>query len=403
LAYCDRASAYSSSDRLTAVCGQKRLIQHNRVLLLPHSQMPSVDPETSVDPPDRRGPYGYVPSGYGAPPPPYYPPPPISEKSGNPYYGQYPPQYHHPQYPGYGNAATGPYMPYGYGAPPPWMTYEGGPPQPPGSSSGLFPSQRSMLTKDRLRSSITGTNSTAPQPPYMGHDANSGKKETGGENHSLSSSQQQQQRIPNLKHMHTAEEMDRLKAAAVAELGMSEVKPIQSDFHFFVSDHRLKLLPLASTEVDQKLEGKSSDFIQKHRSFLIHSNLNCRIMRAWEDLPRPEREEYFKAEEDDRQRFMEEDEVVSRHCFTLTARIRSPTKSRSILEYGDMEDGDMEDDEEEKNETDEVNAETESIDVPEGKRLPDDAPVSEESPAKKNKADGESAAPTTDKNTEMET
>ena len=189
--------------------------------------------------------------------------------------------------------------------------------------------------------------------------------------------------------MHTAEELDRLKAAAVVELGLSEVKPIQSDFHFFIHDHKYKLLPLAIAEVDRKLEGKSPDFIRKHRTFLIHSNLNCRIMKAWEDLPRTEREEYFKTEEDDRQRFMEEDEVVSRHCFTLTARIRSPSKSKSPSQFGEDEgndDGDQYDNDEIDRDDEDDNGK-EMSDIPDGKRLSDDTPIKEESPAKKNKAD----------------
>lgn len=139
--------------------------------------------------------------------------------------------------------------------------------------------------------------------------------------------------------------------------------------------------------------------------------MNCRIMRAWEDLPRPEREEYFKTEEDDRQRFMEEDEVVGRHCFTLTARIRSPSKPKSPVPFGDTEQDDTADD---ANDDDDDNYEgshdaevsdsigdnkidtvggTEIAAVPEGKRLPDDKSIKEESPAKKNKADTENSMP----------
>lgn len=202
--------------------------------------------------------------------------------------------------------------------------------------------------------------------------------------------------------MHTAEELDRLKAAAVVELGLSEVKPIQSDFHFFATDHKKKLLPLAIAEVDQKLQGKSTEFIRKHRTFLIHSNLNCRVMKAWEDLPRNEREDYFKAEEDDRHRFMDEDEVVSRHCFTLTARVRSPNKSKDPVQFdNDDDDGPGDNDENDRDEYDDNNDEHHkqgpamddtTTTTTEGKRLPDEpAVIKEESPAKKNKVDPENS------------
>lgn len=391
--------------------------------------MPSVDPDSidasmyptlppgppppgrAVDSPDRRGPshsqYGYVPSGYGGPPsgpPPssYYPmapPPQVSEKSGSQFYGHFPPQQHHPpqqSYPGYGNPTPGPYMTYGYNGAP-WMPYEGG-----GGPPGFYPSQR-MQTNDKVqsisRSSASGAN-------YSTNDTASSadqRKEILASSSSLSENQYHQ--VPNLKHMHTAEELDRLKAAAVVELGLSEVKPIQSDYHFFVHDNKYKLLPLAIAEVDRKLEGKSAEFIRKHRTFLIHSNLNCRVMKSWEDLPRTEREEYFKKEEDDRQRFMDEDEVVSRHCFTLTARIRSPSKSNN-LQSGEVDDDANDDnggqyeydnndgDREVCDNTDDHRNDRTKGETPvEGKRLSDDATKKEESPAKKNKADTDTFLP----------
>ena len=397
--------------------------------------MPSVDPDTvdasiypssppgppppgrAVDSPDRRGPshsqYGYAPGGYGGPPtssglpPPstYFPmgpPPQTSEKSGSQFYGHFPPQQHHPHqqsYPGYGNPPPGPYMAYGYtGAP--WMSYEGG-----GGPQGFYPSQR-MQPNDKAQSpsrSNANTNTT----PYSTNNAASSidqRKDILATSSTMSETQQHQ--VPNFKHMHTAEELDRLKAAAVAELGLSEVKPIQSDFHFFARNIKSNLLPLAIAEVDRKLEGKSAEFIRKHRTFLIHSNLNCRMMKAWEDLPRTEREEYFKTEEDDRQRFMEEDEVVSRHCFTLTARIRSPTKSTNLQSGDADDDANEEDDDGGQNEYDNDEGDREECDneedtnndrtkgdTPEGKRSSDDAAKKEESPAKKNKADTENSLP----------
>lgn len=199
---------------------------------------------------------------------------------------------------------------------------------------------------------------------------------------------------PQVRTHHLApalDDLERTKAAAVVELGLSEVTPIQTDFHFFVQDQKDKLFPLAIAEVDKCLEGKSTEFIQKHRTFLIHSNLNCRLLKAWEDLPRMEREDYFKKEEDDRQRFMEEDEVVSRHCFTLTARVRSPTKSKGLLQY-QLEGEDGADGEEEEEEHGDIeDADHELIDEDkEGKRIAVDPPAAnEDSPSKKNKTENE--------------
>jgi hypothetical protein len=393
----------------------------DRSSLYPTSPPGPPPPGRAVDSPDRRGPsshgpYGYVPAAYGGPPgsvpSAYYPMGPQStnnEKSGNPFYAQYPPPpHHHPQsYPGYGNAASAAYMTYAYTGGP-WMSYEGngGPPPPPPSSvtgPGYYPSQR-LIPKDKVpsppRSVREGPDTTATQAPYSIHDTTSRHKEedTGKDTNTMSSTvsdAQRNQQLQNLRQNLTAEELERMKAAAVVELRLSEVKPIQTDFHFFVRDRKEKLLTLATLEVDKKLEGKSPEFIRKHRTFLIHSNLNCRILRAWEDLPRPEREEYFKKEEDDRQRFMEDDEVVSRHCFTLTARIRSPNKTDKPLPYPEGETGgDGGEGNEYKSHTYDRDGDDDEMisDVQQGKRLPDDdATTKEDSPSKKNKADNEAS------------
>jgi hypothetical protein len=58
--------------------------------------------------------------------------------------------------------------------------------------------------------------------------------------------------------------------------------------------------------------------------YLVNTNINTRMMKAWEALTKEQREAYMVHEEDDRRRFMEEDEIASRHCATLTARGKSP-------------------------------------------------------------------------------
>jgi hypothetical protein len=100
--------------------------------------------------------------------------------------------------------------------------------------------------------------------------------------------------------------------------------------------------------------------------YLVNSSLNCRLMKAWEDLTVAEREVYAKKEQEDRRRFMQDDEVASRHCATLTARARSPGKKGTTNEDGE-----------------EVDAE----EVVEGdsKRQPETNEADLESPSKKNR------------------
>lgn len=123
-------------------------------------------------------------------------------------------------------------------------------------------------------------------------------------------------------------EAERVKNAEAAELSLSEVKPIQSEFHFFVADMRDKLKEAAEKEVVESLKKKGGE-VSEVDPFLLYSNLNDRLMRAWENLSKEERDVYAEKEEDDRCRFMEEDEVASRHCFTLTARVRAEQRKEN--------------------------------------------------------------------------
>jgi hypothetical protein len=115
-------------------------------------------------------------------------------------------------------------------------------------------------------------------------------------------------------------EVERLRAAAATEITTDEVKPIQTDFHFFVKENLEKYRKLAEEDVRSSMKDGAGDL----DPFLVNSNLNSRLHKAWEDLPKEERDSYMVLEEDDRRRFMEEDEIASRHCATLTARGKSP-------------------------------------------------------------------------------
>lgn len=125
-------------------------------------------------------------------------------------------------------------------------------------------------------------------------------------------------------------ETDRARTKATAEISLAEVKPIQSDFHFFVHEMRPSFLSAAEAEVSRAIVVHEAP-IEKNTTkynYLVNSNLNCRLLHAWEKMTMDERTEFMKKEEEDRRRFMDEDEVASRHCFTLTARVRSPNKNK---------------------------------------------------------------------------
>jgi len=120
-------------------------------------------------------------------------------------------------------------------------------------------------------------------------------------------------------------EVERLRAAAATEITTEEVKPIQTDFHFFVKDNIEKFRKLAEDEVRSSMKDSNAAL----DPFLVNSNLNTRLMKAWEALSKDQRDAYMVQEEDDRRRFMEEDEIASRHCATLTARGKSSNSNNN--------------------------------------------------------------------------
>ena len=114
-------------------------------------------------------------------------------------------------------------------------------------------------------------------------------------------------------------ETERLRQAALTEISPAQVEPIKTAFHFFVMDMRDSLRREAEAEVQKSLPpGQAMD------SYLVNSNLNCRLMEAWENVSEDVRQNCMASEEADRRRFMEEEEIASRHCATLTARSKSP-------------------------------------------------------------------------------
>jgi hypothetical protein len=211
--------------------------------------------------------------------------------------GSQPSPYHHPGHPG-----PGMYQPM-YQSPPPYGVYGAVGAGGYYGYSGYQPQQQ------------------PPPPPRSGGGGNSSSLTPEPNNPEL------------LHHQHGGNEKQSVDSQSQnsksPEEELEEVKPIQTDFHCFVLEWKDKLLREAEAEVDASLQGYDNEYKAQNRLYLLNSNLNCRLMKKWEDFTMDEREDYFQKEEDDRRRFMTEDEVISRHCFTLTARVRSPTKRNS--------------------------------------------------------------------------
>jgi len=204
----------------------------------------------------------------------------------------------------------------------------------------MAPSEQQSLVS--AGSSIHRTNKCSSSPPEskttattnikttaVGGDI-SGTKRSSPRQSPDSETQQQHQQQQQLHDLPDHVEVERLRAAAATEITTEEVKPIQTDFHFFVKKNIEKHLKLAEEEVRNSTknesigDGNNDNKNRKLDPFLVNSNLNTRLMKVWEAIPKESRDAFMVKEEDDRRRFMEEDEIASRHCATLTARGKSP-------------------------------------------------------------------------------
>eukprot|EP00591_Stephanopyxis_turris_P015007 CAMPEP_0195534516 /NCGR_PEP_ID=MMETSP0794_2-20130614/42508_1 /TAXON_ID=515487 /ORGANISM="Stephanopyxis turris, Strain CCMP 815" /LENGTH=587 /DNA_ID=CAMNT_0040667387 /DNA_START=107 /DNA_END=1870 /DNA_ORIENTATION=- len=109
--------------------------------------------------------------------------------------------------------------------------------------------------------------------------------------------------------------------------------PMRHDFHFYVVDHkddmmeaaRKQLMRTLSLDEEHKDDNGHGDEESKFKMMEPHSllwltNVNERLINKWESEPNTTRDLYRGKEEQDRIRFMNEEEVASRHCATLTAR-----------------------------------------------------------------------------------
>ena len=107
---------------------------------------------------------------------------------------------------------------------------------------------------------------------------------------------------------------------------LSKVKPMRSDFFIFASEHKEQVL--------NTLERKSGQS-QVH----LITELNEKLLNMWENLDSSMKTAYKAKEEEDRIRFMHEDEIESRHCATLTSRVQN-AKSKDAERTDTNEDGD---------------------------------------------------------------
>jgi len=154
-------------------------------------------------------------------------------------------------------------------------------------------------------------------------------------------------------------QMERMRAAAEP----AQVKPMRTDYHFFVDDMRESIQELAAQEV------------RSPSVYLLYSNMNARLIKAWEDASSKTRAHYAAQEEEDRRRFMNDEEIASRHCATLTARARSPRPGTLKAKDVKEEDDDEEDEEKKKKRSSPTNS----------------SGTSTESPPKRNRTEGSCA------------
>lgn len=113
------------------------------------------------------------------------------------------------------------------------------------------------------------------------------------------------------------------------------VEPMKSDFYYFLKETKELIMMEAIKQVKeccdnnpvQSLQGDLAKLDMSNddpHPYILFSNVNERLIKKWEELPQTNRSTYLVKEEEDRKRFMNAEEVASRHCATLTARARSP-------------------------------------------------------------------------------
>mmetsp|Transcript_29575 Transcript_29575/g.59439 ORF Transcript_29575/g.59439 Transcript_29575/m.59439 type:complete len:334 (+) Transcript_29575:169-1170(+) len=138
---------------------------------------------------------------------------------------------------------------------------------------------------------------------------------------STRSSTKQQQSRKNIHAPTINSSSAKESAAAAAAEEEIQVDPMKQDFFFYAKDH----FDTVKAQCEEECKQSSSQAGNKENElYRLTTLMNARLIQDWESGPASLREQYMKMEDDDRQRFMSEEEVASRHCATLTARKRSP-------------------------------------------------------------------------------
>jgi hypothetical protein len=144
-----------------------------------------------------------------------------------------------------------------------------------------------------------------------------------------STKQQQSRKNINAPTLNTSSSAKEFAAAVEEEI---QVEPMKQDFFFYAND-RFDAVR-AQCEEECKQSSKSLAGNKENELYRLTTLMNSRLIQDWESGPASLREKYMKMEDDDRQRFMSEEEVASRHCATLTARKRSPKQQNGSAKAG---------------------------------------------------------------------
>lgn len=135
-------------------------------------------------------------------------------------------------------------------------------------------------------------------------------------------------------HKSSSSTKDSYSAAAAMEEEI-HVEPMKQDFYFYANDRFDAVKAQCEEECKQSSSssgGRVKSNNKENELYRLTTLMNARLIQDWESGPASLRAEYMKMEDGDRQRFMSEEEVASRHCATLTARKRSPKQQQQAAE-----------------------------------------------------------------------
>lgn len=244
-------------------------------------------------PPMHHDPNGPPPPGY--PQPPYgAPPPPGSQQ----YYPYPPPPYGYGPPPG-----QGPY------APPPY--YPGHSPSNQYSPTASFPPAHYPpmgQPHQPAPQDILETNDSPPKETLQEKPSKSNDVEEKVDVEKSTSKPNLQVEIEEKNTEKTTSSSSSSKPEKEQDDMVSKVSPMKSDFHFYAAAKKAAVL----REIHSNKEKKDA--------LEAVSELNNLIMKMWEEEDKGNRQVYFAKEEEDRIRYINEDEIESRHCATLTSR-----------------------------------------------------------------------------------